>query len=177
MPSSTYTVNNSTITNARVTWYSTSTPIPYSNTASYTYTFTNDTTPTSAPIIFGPYWEMANGSGRSIDRQQEAAQEAEDKARELLLSCLDDEQRADYEAYEHFHVQVRNKRYRITKKRVGNVYRIEEGRTVESICIHPSGGPLEDQMLSQKLMLETDEERFLRIGNRTDRRGLAVRAA
>ena len=44
----------------------------------------------------------------------------------------------------------------------------EGGRPAEVYCIHPSEWvPHEDNMLAQKLMLEYDEESFLRIANRS----------
>lgn len=49
----------------------------------------------------------------------------------------------------------------------GNAYQLDEERRRPShnICIHGSGVPEPDNMLAKKLMIETDEESFRRIGN------------
>jgi hypothetical protein len=90
-------------------------------------------------------------------------------ARELLLSHLDEEQTEEWQRCRRFHVQTANgeRTYRIREGITGNIRLIREGQEVEEYCIHPSGYPIEDTLLTQKLLLETDEEEFLRIANRT----------
>jgi hypothetical protein len=103
---------------------------------------------------------------------------AERKARTLLLAMLTDEQRADLERASGFKVHVGDRVYEVAKGYAGNVYLLDEdGQRVERYCIHgPSYLPDEDQMLAQKLMLETDEERFLRVANMTPMAPSAARA-
>lgn len=56
--------------------------------------------------------------------------------------------------------------YRIRRGVAGNVSLLgPDGRAVKSFCAHPDGVPSPDVMLSQKLMLETNEDMFLRIAN------------
>ena len=90
----------------------------------------------------------------------------ERRGRELLLAHLDEEQRADFEETGSFVVRVGPRRYRIERGRVANVLCAEEGFRNRRYCIHPRENvPSGDHMLAQKLMLETDEETFLRIAN------------
>lgn len=99
--------------------------------------------------------------------------EIEARARELLLEFLDEEQKKTYLEKEHFFMEVidgqtgEKKRYRIDKGFAGNVRLVDEtGKIMKRYCIHPSERvPDEDCMLAQKLLLETDEARFLRVAN------------
>jgi hypothetical protein len=95
--------------------------------------------------------------------------EAIEKARLLLLSCLSDLQRRQFEANGWFDVVAQSgTRYRITKGWGGNVFSIHNDRRRDRYCIHPSSYvPEEDNMLAQKLLLETDERTFLRVANRS----------
>lgn len=93
------------------------------------------------------------------------------RARELLLASLSPKQRADFEQHNHFFVTGPSKiRYRIRYDGIGNVDEIDwQGRGVQSWCGVPD--PLEylpiyDQMLAQKLSLETDDAAFKRVANR-----------
>lgn len=94
---------------------------------------------------------------------------AERRARELLQSCLDEEQRADLERANGFKVIVGDRTYWVAKGHSGNVYLLNErGVRVSSYCIHASSRlPDFDQMLAQKLLLETNESEFLRVANRS----------
>jgi hypothetical protein len=90
--------------------------------------------------------------------------EAEERALELLHSCLTENQRLDLEADDQFTVVAPSGReYLIVQGYAGNVY--SEGW---SFCIHmDSRLPVSDHMLAQKLMIETDEAGFLSIANRS----------
>jgi hypothetical protein len=116
---------------------------------------------------------------RHARRQQPALaahpKPAQDRARELLLSHLTLEQR---ETFEH------NKWFVVKGGKSGKLYRIRDGGHVVAnievmravgyndvdhrLCAHcdASKYPLGDHFLAQKLMLEFDEEAFLRIANR-----------
>ena len=91
------------------------------------------------------------------------------RAKALLLEHLSDEQRAEYEEHQYFHVLSEGGRlYRIKHGSAGNVYRIGTDGSVEhKFCIHARDSvPHEDNMLAQMLLLRLDEEQFLTVANR-----------
>lgn len=92
------------------------------------------------------------------------------RARELLVDTLDPIQRADLEAEEGFRVIVGDRRYWIAHGYMGNVYEVDaDGTKLASYCAHgPSYLPTYDHMLAQKLLLETDEQAFLDLANRSE---------
>lgn len=94
---------------------------------------------------------------------------AERRARELLVAVLDPVQRADFEAEQGFRVIVGDRRYWIAHGYAGNICRVDDrGAKLDNYCVHgPSHLPTFDHMLAQKLLLETDEEGFLSLANRT----------
>jgi len=114
-----------------------------------------------------------------VYRQQDAArrrqkEEAEERARKLLMSLLTPEQRVELEEKKHFHLTVMDpdgaeRVYRIDRGMAGNVKLLgPDGRPARSYCIHADSRlPYEDQMLAQKLLLESDEGQFLKIANQT----------
>jgi hypothetical protein len=91
------------------------------------------------------------------------------KAKRLLKSLLTDEQEAALEEKGSFDLTIGDRIYRVSPGR--GVTRIgADGKADESYCIHPDGSlglPIEDWAIAQKLLLETDEEAFLRIANKT----------
>lgn len=99
---------------------------------------------------------------------------AQTRARDLLLSHMSEEQRRQFETENVFIVigGKSGKRYRIAGEDhlAANieVLRAENDNAEIRLCAHPalSAVPLSDHLLSQKLMLEFDEERFLRLANR-----------
>jgi hypothetical protein len=94
---------------------------------------------------------------------------AKRRARFLLLSLLNERQRAEFEANEFFHVHTREgNRYRL--RVAGLPVRVDdEGKQLESLCIHPVDNslPAEDALLMHKLHLETDETSFRTVANIT----------
>lgn len=110
-----------------------------------------------------------------VARQQGERQAADRKAEELLAEHLAPEQREQYRTNKSFEVVLKarfglgSKRYRINHGWSGNVALLDkDGREVERYCIHHRELiPVPDLLLAQKLMLETDEEQFLKIANRT----------
>lgn len=93
---------------------------------------------------------------------------AKARARRLLVEALSAEQQASYEKNGYFIVEVGGTKYRIDQGTHGNVKQLDHaGRPIYSYCIQPANVPDEDAMLAQKLMLETDEEAFKRIANRS----------
>lgn len=92
---------------------------------------------------------------------------ADKKARLLLLDCLEDEQKQELEKDGYFHVETRDGTRRYRLRPGGQPVRVhgEDGRHW-AYCIHPDHGfPTDDVVLAQKLLLESDEEEFLRIAN------------
>lgn len=164
-----------------------------SSATTYTVVYANQTASTSLP--FGTDYAdtyaglqaewRASGqvrpplSAEAIAAADRAARvlvdEADKRAAALLLANLTAEQAEDYRRTQSF-VVVQPlqfgrpaRRYRITFRLAGNVYLLDdEGLDVERYCIHAQEPiPVADNMLAQKLMLEADEEQFLRVANRT----------
>lgn len=100
------------------------------------------------------------------DRLKEAVEleKANNRAKELLLSCLDSKQKIDFLNNEYFTVKAKSgKRYRITKS---NFFNVKCGNNF--YCAGPKQSlPIYDRMLAQKCLLEIDEKEFLRIANRS----------
>lgn len=100
-------------------------------------------------------------------------QAADSKAKQLLMNFLTEEQQAQYEKDRFFEVLTTRdgkvRKYRIEHGWAGNVYLIDDqGRKSERFCIHPAKVlPHADNLLAQKLLLESDEGRFLQIANKT----------
>jgi hypothetical protein len=100
--------------------------------------------------------------------REEEEKAAETRAEDLLIALLTDAQILQYQMHGYFETEVNDKIYRIKKGRSGNVELIEEGKPKFRYCAHPSEWtPNQDVMISQLLMLKTDEARFLKTANRT----------
>lgn len=104
---------------------------------------------------------------RGIAYAAHAAMEklASDAATTLLLSNLDKDQKAAFK---------KDKQFAVKGQRSGKLYLVRRGTTVlcqgdrNTYCIHPKEAvPPEDAMLAQKLMIEADEEEFLKTANRS----------
>jgi hypothetical protein len=101
-------------------------------------------------------------------RDQHRDPTAQENARALLLSCLTPAQQEEYQASQSFTVKVPSgNRYRIEPRKNYNVVGLSrKGRPQAEYCAGPvEDVPLEDQMLAQKLLLETDEAGFLAVAN------------
>lgn len=87
------------------------------------------------------------------------------KAEKLLLSCLSKKQKSEYSEYSYFTVRgnITGKSYRIHPDKQINIEEIDSvGRVVGRLCVVSAEYvPIEDHMLSQKLLIETNEELFL----------------
>lgn len=95
--------------------------------------------------------------------------EAEARAEKLLLENLDLKQRLDYEKSKSFVVHGQaGWRFRIRAGRMGNVDAIDKtGRVKHRLCAHPNVMlPNCDTMLAQKLLLEDNQDAFIRIANK-----------
>lgn len=97
------------------------------------------------------------------EAQREAARikdAGKERARELLLSFLTEEQRAEFAVNKNFIVEAASgTRYRITYGRIANIQVLELGHVKHRLCVHPANEdiPVEDVMLSQLLHLRADE--------------------
>lgn len=103
----------------------------------------------------------------AAEERRLAVAAAKEKARILLLECLEDDQKEELEKDGYFHVETRNGTRRYRLRPGGQPVRVhgEDGRHW-AYCIHPDFGyPEGDVVLAQKLLLESDEEEFLRIAN------------
>ena len=105
-----------------------------------------------------------------------AAKLADMRARHLLMENLSPRQKAMYEKNSFFDVEVAGKTYRIRKGWSGNVELLGKDKVedkevdvvMESFCIHPREIiPADDNVLLQKLLLETSEEEFRKTANIT----------
>jgi hypothetical protein len=107
-----------------------------------------------------------------IRRQHDQA--ARDRSRELLLAHLTPAQRETFDKNKWFIVEggLSKQRYRIRDSghMVANIDVLGEITDIVShrLCGHCDLNevPLYDQLLAQKMMLELDEERFLKLANR-----------
>jgi hypothetical protein len=93
---------------------------------------------------------------------------AEARAEQLMFTILKPEQVRQYRDHGYFETHVNERIYRIKKERSQNIEQIEKGKPILRLCAHPSEWmPDADNMVSQLLMLRTDEKKFLEIANRT----------
>lgn len=103
---------------------------------------------------------------RFREQERETARkrkEADDRAMVLLMSCLDEQQKADMKRYQHFFVEAPSGRlYRIDYGTHGNVKVVDRmtRKVIERLCIQPNGVPAGDANLMQKLLIETAEDTF-----------------
>lgn len=122
---------------------------------------------------------------RRAEEAEKARKLAEEKAERLLLSVLSPEQRDEYIKHGRFHVRTAGGRlYRINKGRHGNMELLErdsDGELIiaENLCVHVRPNcPNQDNMVAQKLMIESGmEEELRRVANISDYRRRRRRAA
>lgn len=114
----------------------------------------------------------ARHEARCIEQEQQVRvrEAAILKAEKLLRSCLTREQEESLDRDRYFEVRggSTGTRYRIWRGRAINIEELGgNGRPIRRLCFHPNiDCPDADSMLSQKLMLELDEQAALRIANR-----------
>lgn len=95
--------------------------------------------------------------------------EADDRAKQLLLDHLSEEQKKTFEKEGWFEC-VGNK--------TGKTYRVHNYRNVNTVqgktkycLVQKNTVPLPDQLLTEKMLIENDEEKFLKVANRFDTDG------
>jgi hypothetical protein len=109
------------------------------------------------------------------ERAEQAAKEmgeARKRAHALLLEHLTPAQRETFEKNKWFIVEggKTGKRFKIfSNGYAGNVHELDaHDKMVNRLCCHANAGiPLEDQLLTQKVLLEWDEEHFYKTANIT----------
>lgn len=167
-------------TTADTVWYNWTSS---STTASIAYDISNvwhvwaDSTTSYAPYRRPPETaeqrearERANQA--RLDREAEAQRQREEavaRAEQLLLANLTKHQRRTYRNRQCFNVRAESgKKYRIKVGWSHNVESLDSRHRAEATyCAHPAEQvPNQDNMLAQKLLLETDEQAFLRTANR-----------
>jgi hypothetical protein len=97
--------------------------------------------------------------------RQERERAARARAKALLFRSLTRDQQQSLEGRGYFDMNVGGKTYRIHRGTHGNVRLVQAGQETMLYCAQPNNVPVEDAMLAQKLMLETDEQAFLRVAN------------
>jgi hypothetical protein len=135
----------------------------------------------SAPRVVSPeehrrQQERQRESRRKDKARRREREQAATRAEKLLLEFLSPRQRKMLKRQDHFHLDVHSRdgsvrRYQINRGFQGNVKEVcrESGRILRSYCIHgPYNLPHADQMLAQMLLLQNDEEQFMRIANVTN---------
>jgi hypothetical protein len=94
---------------------------------------------------------------------------ARETARRSLLSLLDRGQKESLEKEHAFELRVEDRLYRIRPGNTVEQLHPETRKALCSFCIHPYGSewlPEDDWAIAQKLLLEADEDEFLRLANR-----------
>jgi hypothetical protein len=107
----------------------------------------------------------------AADAARKAA--AVQRATELLIAHLDEEQLKEFHDRRAFHLIGQDgKRYEIDcTNRMHNVFEKAGDRRARELCIFQYGYlPLPDNALAQKLLLEADAQRFREIANITQMR-------
>lgn len=102
------------------------------------------------------------------EKRTREAEERERKAYAFLLLCLDKKQKKDLQEKKFFEVSVvGGRRYRIKTGQCRNIQELDnEGNVKRTLCFHPQDNLHHyDAMAIQKLTLECDEERALKVAN------------
>ena len=102
---------------------------------------------------------------KGVRRGRKEIQQVNYRARSLLHRHLSRHQRLELRHTQGFHVRGRDGRtYHVTEGTTTNVF-LEHEDVRFALCVIPKEEalPLYDQMLAQKVMLETDPEAFLRL--------------
>jgi len=102
----------------------------------------------------------------AVERERKA-REAEERSLQLLEENLTENQKEVYKSTGVIPVQCSSgRKYHIRKGVSSNVHELDEkGGTKRRLCFHPTGVPVYDVMLAQKLMLEVCEEEALKVAN------------
>lgn len=130
---------------------------------------------TNAAGATNTYNLVVAGAGVPYEQTEGYKNQAVAKARAdaLLNTILSAEQRSQFAHANYFEVTVGSngatRRYRVKYGLAGNVFLLDDkGREVAKYCLHPhTPVPVADNLIAQKLLLESDEPAFLRTANMT----------
>lgn len=133
-------------------------------------TWVNTQIPTTASSAnYPPLTEEELARQRDdVARVQAEEKAANERAAELLLTYLDDDQKRTWRENNVIDlVSEGKKRYRIKRGVSHNVTELNEhGKEVVSYCAHPDGVPVDDVVLTQILALKYAEDHFLKVANK-----------
>ena len=131
-----------------------------------------------AAILVAGLCALIRDLGRQARRVSASAGDVQARAEMLLLTCLSPVQHSEYKRWRFFHAtgSATGRTYRVLRRRAGSVQAIDGlGRPSDAYCtVLPESVPIEDQMLAQKFMLETDEPGFLELAGSTRPIGLVA---
>lgn len=139
-------------------------------------TLRND--PVAFEAWFSPIRDRANQLNQDTrvkaEVEKKKAAEANERAEKLLQEVLSPAQRAELQRKNYFHVRANGRRFRITRGWAGNVLEVDaRSRLRYRFCAHPNQHvPAPDVMLAQKLVLESEPERFFSVANKSQVRRL-----
>ena len=162
MPDPTYYTTNSAWTN----WAEAGTGTA-STTINYCWSAwtTSGTSNGNLNVLSGINFDVSE-----IEKREKARKEAEVKAESLLEACLTPEQLKTMKAMASFIVLSESgKQYKVIRKPNYGVQELDSaGAPVSEFCLiaRDPDTPLADQLLVQKLMLEANEQEFLRMANK-----------
>lgn len=119
---------------------------------------------------------MLNGLSDLSPAQHQQHQEkvalqrqADEKAEKLLVGALSAAQKTDWAKYKTFMATggTTGVNYKLTTNRTYGIETYLYGRKIGRLCVvaKDSAVPIYDQLLAQKLLIETDEEAFLKLAN------------
>lgn len=125
----------------------------------------------SPPAYMGPPPETAEAKAERLALEKKAAEDhaqAIEKAEKLLVEHLNDDQKETYRKKKRFTVtSCKGTKYLVGSGRVKELD--GKNRPVRDLCIHLDWPiPPPDNLLAQKLMIETNEDSFRRIANHTE---------
>lgn len=156
-------------TNTATTWANAGNWVVYDEVSAFVVPY-----PARAPAILSArtrrrmqreqrQYELAAVAAREIRLAEE--HRATERARALLYSALTPDQQRSLAQRNYFDLNINGKTYRIKQGTHGNVRLVQGGVETMLYCAQPPNVPAEDAMLAQKLMLECDEQAFLRVAN------------
>lgn len=140
------------------------------NVVSYAQIYYN----TAATTVLNSYPPLLDEETRKLlakeaEERRVKQEAAAKKAEELLFMFIGDKQKEQYLKHGHFDVPIVDKLYRIHKGRSMNIALLEGEKETARYCAHPSDWlPDGDNVLAQFLMLTTDEQKFLKIANKSN---------
>jgi hypothetical protein len=115
-----------------------------------------------------PTEEELTRQREQVARAQQEEKEANERAAELLLAYLTDDQKRTWRENNVIDlVSQRKKRYRVKRGVSHNVIELnDKGKEVATYCAHPDGVPVDDVVLTQVLALKYAEDHFLKVANK-----------